>query len=233
MSASWVMLFPRDDSPDETRILDRTSPNNTAAGIMWGTLVQHGSQVISSESGTYNSVISCRFNPIWLTDRYEFFLGAAISKLELANKIPRPPGSMSIDYAHGHHVNKFLKVLVGIPETGSSELFPSPPQRSHPANSVQQSSAALRVSSRPLSRGPRQFSNVQNQVSTITSTDRMRREITASVTSDMSAQLQQFHSLIIAQQTASDLRFNSLMATMEAFFAGSRNGNAATTNEDV
>ena len=79
---------------------------------------------------------------------------------------------------------------------------------------------------------PRLYSFVQHQVSTTTSTDLMRREM-SSVESRMTAQLQQFQSLIISQQAATDVRLNSLMATMEAYIAESRTGNAAMAKEDV
>ena len=230
-------LFPTFGEPiSATSSIIRSSNDDGTITLSWGTNVQHGSQIISSESGTYNSVISCRFNPIWRTDRYDFFLGSAISTLELANRTPRPPGSMSINYAHGHHIAKFSKFLNGIPETGSAKLFPSPPHRSRSNNIVQQPSATQRVSSRPPSRGTRQSSNAQHHESTTISTALTRREmsvesrINAQVTAHFGQLQLQLQSQMASQMTS---QFTSLMATMEALITGSRTGNAAQDKEDV
>ena len=200
---------------------------NSSATFRNNLSVQHGSQIISSESGTFNSVISCRFNPIWRKDRYEFFLGSAISSLELANRTPRPPGSMSINYAHGHHVAKFSNFLSGIPDTGSAELFPSPPHRSRSTNFVQLPSATQKLSSRPLSQGTRQSSRAQHHGSTTTSTALSQRDM--SMEFRVNAQLGQFQS----QQALITSQMAYIMTTLADLKHAARSANTAQDKEDV
>ena len=141
-------------------------------------------------------------------------------------------GSMSINYAHGHHIDKFSKFLNGIPETGSVELFPSPPHRSRSTNFVQLPSATQRLSSRSLSRGTRQSSKAQHhESSTTTSTALTRREISmeSRINAQVAAQLGQFQT----QQALMSSQMASLMTTMAAFMHEARSGKAAQDKEDV
>ena len=211
---------------------------------MWGTLVQHGAQVISTETGTFTSVTSCKYNPIWLTDRYEFFLGSAIHRLELANRLPRPSFHLSINYVHGHRIDKFYKYMSGVPDTYSSELFPSPPTN-RSISKIQQP-VSFRGAPREASRVPRHVSQVQHQVATSTSTDLIRREMSdveTKINSQIVAQFQYFQSQIIAQQAAQDSRLDQFIAQQNitnantSFFIAEltrdRNAKKAPTEDDI
>ena len=241
VTAQWVMPFTHDDSSDDTSILDRVAPNKKSAGMMWGTLVQHGAQVISTENSTFTSVTSCQYNPIWLTDRYEFFLGSAIQRLELANRLPPAPLHLSFKYVHGQRINQFYKYMCGVPDTHSSEIFPRPPNNrsfSHIPQPV-----SFRGASNVTSRVPRNDSQVQHHAATSTSTDLIRREIMSEmetkINAQISSQFQHFQSHLITQQAEQFSVLQQFIAqqtiTNSLFMAElrERNANKTTTEEDI
>ena len=143
----------------------------------------------------------------------EFFLGSAIHRLELANRLPPSPLHLSFNYVHGHRINKFYKYMSGVPDTYSSEIFPSPPNN-RSISQIQQP-VSFRGAPKETSRVPRNVSQVQHHVATSTSTDLIRREmfeVETKINSQIVAQFQHFQSHIIAQQAAQDSRLDQFIA---------------------